>query len=387
VHAESLVRFIGPHTNPRILERKLKIGYVSPDFRSHAVASFIEPVLAHHDQERFEIFAYYNHGQNDMVTQRLRKYCHHWRNIAAMSDEEVAELIREDEIDFLIDLAGHTGHNRLLVFARKPAPIQVTWLGYPDTTGLSTMDYRITDGFADPVDMTEDFHTEQLIRLPECFSVYHVPEEYPEVSRLPALENGYITFGSFNNFSKTTPEVIALWAKILRSVPDSRLMLKYSGLSDSSMKRMVREAFARLDIHPSRVELLGKDPSHVTHLQRYYQLDIALDTFPYCGTTTTCEALWMGVPVITLAGSSHVSRVGSSLMSNLGYTEMIASSQQKYVAIAVGLAPDIDRLSAIREELRDRMADSPLMDSTRFTQHLENAYKEMWRTWCMDNGD
>jgi predicted O-linked N-acetylglucosamine transferase (SPINDLY family) len=373
---------IQPHANDRSPTRRLRIGYVSCDFRQHSVGYFLEPVLAHHDHDRFEIFCYANHLQEDEVTGRLKSFADHWRRLIGLSDEQAADRIRDDQIDILVDLNGHTGHNRLLVFARKPAPLQITWLGYPNTTGLSAMDYRLTDGFADPVGMTEHLHSEKLVRLPECFSCYQAPREAPEVSELPAREKGYVTFGSFNNLAKITREVMAVWARILLAVPGARLTLKNPALGEITAQQMVRKAFTELGIAPERLELLGHDPSPSAHLERYRGIDIGLDSFPYNGTTTTCEALWMGVPVVVLAGRTHAGRVGVSLLSNLGLTEFIAHAPEEYLATAVRWANDLERLSALRKELRSRMAASRLMDGPGFTKKLEQAYRGMWEEWC-----
>jgi predicted O-linked N-acetylglucosamine transferase (SPINDLY family) len=378
-----LTALIQAHSNDRSLERRLRIGYVSSDFRQHSVGYFIEPVLEHHDHNRFEIFCYSNNLREDQVTGRLRSHADHWCRINSLSDEQAAQQIRADQIDILIDLSGHFGYNRLLVFARKPAPIQVTWLGYPNTTGLSAMDYRLTDGFADPVGMTEHLHSEQLVRLPECFSCYQPPQVAPEVSELPAWAKGYLTFGSFNNLAKVTPEVMAVWAQILRAIPGSRLILKNAGLDGSTVQQRVRETFTGWGVAPDRLELLGRDRLQNTHLERYGSIDIGLDPFPYNGATTTCEALWMGVPVVTLAGRTHAGRVGVSQLSNLGLTELIGHTPDEYIAAALRLADGLEYLSALRKELRSRMAASPLTDGQRFTQNLEHAYRAMWQDWCL----
>lgn len=380
-----LARHIQPHRNDRSPERRLKIGYVSADFRQHSVSYFLEPVLSHHDHDRFEIFCYSNHDHEDEVTQRMRSHADHWHRIIGLSGEQLADQIRADKIDILVDLIGHFGANRLLVFARKPAPIQITWLGYPNTTGLSAMDYRLTDGFADPPGMTEHLHSERLVRLPECFSCYRPPADAPEISALPARERGYVTFGSFNNQAKITPEVMAVWAKILRSVPGSRLTLKNPAMGEDATQHMVQRVFREQGIAPERLELLGHDPSLGLHLERYWSIDIGLDPFPYNGATTTCEALWMGVPVVVLAGKTHAGRVGVSQLSNLGLTALIGRTTEEYITIALQLAADLDRLSALRAELRSCMAASPLTDALRFTRNLEFAYREMWKQWCHQN--
>jgi predicted O-linked N-acetylglucosamine transferase (SPINDLY family) len=374
---------IQPHANDRLPERRLRIGYVSSDFRQHSVGYFIEPVLAHHDHERFEIFCYSNNLREEEATLRLKSHADHWRRIIGLSDDLAAKQIRDDQIDILVDLNGHTANNRLLVFARKPAPLQVTWLGYPNTTGLTTMDYRLTDRFADPPGMTEHLHSEKLIRLPECFSCYQPPLEASEVVGLPAWEKGYVTFGSFNNLAKITPEVMAVWARILLAVPGACLILKNAGLGGSTVQQTVRETFTGLGVAPERLELLGPDQSEKTHLERYGSIDVALDPFPYNGATTTCEALWMGVPVVVLAGRTHAGRVGVSQLSNLGLTEIIGHTMDEYIAAALRLATDLKHLSALRKELRSRMAASPLTDGQRFTNNLEQAYRVMWHDWCL----
>ncbi len=362
-------------------ERRLRIGYVSSDFRAHSVGYFVEPVLKHHDHKQFEIFCYSNHPQEDQVTERLKSQVDHWLSLVGRSDDQAAQQVRADQIDILVDLNGHTANNRLLLFARKPAPVQVTWLGYPNTTGLSAMDYRITDGFSDPVGATDHLYSEKLVRLPECFSCYQPPLDTPEISEFPARKKGYVTFGCFNNMAKITPEVMAVWARLLHAIPGSHLTLKNLALSDDSVRKRVSQAFTEAGIKPERLELIGRDRSSRVHLERYWNIDIGLDPFPYNGTTTTCEALWMGVPVVTLAGTTHAGRVGLSQMSNLGLTELVAHTEEEYISIAQRLAADCERAAALRAELRSRMAASPLTDGQRFTKSLEQAYRTMWKDW------
>ena len=363
--------------------RRLRIGYVSPDFVHHAVAYFIEPVLAAHDRTRVEIFCYSNALVPDAVTARLRTHSDHWRDIARLNDEQVATLIREDKIDILVDLAGHTARHRLLVFARKPAPVQATWLGYPNTTGLDVIDYRITDAVSDPAGQTEAWYSEKLIRLPETFSCYQPSVDVPDVSMLPALKNGYITFGSFNHFAKINPAVLDLWARLLGRLPSARLFLKVRSLADPETAAYVLEAFARRGIGEDRVALRSDELSVAAQLGLYQGVDIALDTSPYNGTTTTCEALWMGVPVVTLAGLTHVSRVSASLLTHLGRPEWIAHSEDEYIEKCAGLAAALPYLAELRASQRERMRLSPLCDAARFTAHLETAYRDMWRRWCV----
>jgi predicted O-linked N-acetylglucosamine transferase (SPINDLY family) len=298
-----------------------------------------------------------------------------------MSDEEAAALIRNDKIDILIDLAGHTGNNRILLFARKPAPVQVSWIGYLATTGLSTMDYKIVDNYTDPIGKTEQFYTEKLIRLPESFLCYLPDRESPEVGPLPALSKGHITFGSFNNFAKVTPEVFTLWARVLNEVPESHLILKGSSFSDETTCQYARNMFQERGISAERITLQSWDPSP-KHFASYNQVDIGLDTFPFNGATTTCEAMWMGVPVITLEGAAYHSRAGVSILSNVGLPELVAKTEDEYLGIAVNLASDIEKLQLLRESLRDRMSHSPLTDARRFTANLEMCYRKMWEDWC-----
>jgi protein O-GlcNAc transferase len=371
-----------PHTNDRSTSRRLKIGYVSPDFRRHSVNYFLEPVLASHSHAQYEVFCYSDVFTPDAVTERLQGYTDQWRNIAGMPDELVAELIRKDGIDILVDLAGHTGYNRMLLFARRPAPVQVSWLGYPNTTGLSAIDYRIVDGYTDPPGLTDPFYTEQLLRMPESFLCYMPDKNSPAVGDIQAMTSGHITFGSFNNFTKETPEVLALWAEMLASIPDSRLLLKAKGLSDRETKDRVAGVFTEKGINSGRIDLLAHETSFSGHLGLYNRIDIALDPFPYNGTTTTCEALWMGVPVITLAGNTHASRVGLSLLMNIGLPELVATTSEEYLAIAVDLANDLARLRSLRESLRDRVKKSTLTDSKKFIAGMEALYRRMWEKWC-----
>jgi len=382
-HATPDSRRTHSYINNTSPDRRLRIGYLSPDFRAHSVAYFIEPILSFHDPDTCEVTCYSNVVSPDLVTDRLTGLPDHWRNIVGLSDERVADLIRSDRIDILVDLAGHTANNRMPLFARKPAPVQVTYLGYPNTTGLPTMDYRVTDESADPTGQTERLHTEELIRLPEGFLCYRPPENAPEVSSLPALGTGNITFGSFNNRAKITPEIVEDWSTILRSVPGSRLILKAKALNDKGTRQTLWEMFSGNDVVQKRVELIGYLPFE-QHLQLYNRIDIGLDTFPYHGTTTTCEALWMGVPVITLAGETHVSRVGVSLLSRVGLPELIAESSEDYIQKAAQLAGDVERLQELRANLRPAMIRSPLTDGAGFTRSLEGAYREMWKRWCAE---
>lgn len=365
---------VNASTNEGVHNDRLRIGYVSSDLRQHSVSRFIEPVLENHDRSRFEVYCYSNTISEDEVTALLKSRVEHWRNIGSLSDSDVVKQIKADRIDILVDLNGHTQNNRLLVFARKPAPIQVTWLGYPNTTGLSAIDYRFTDSYADPVGETEHLHTETLIRLPESFCCYKPPRDAPQVSSLPALEKGYITFGSFNKLAKINRAVMEAWAAILLAAPDSRLLLKTSAFVEKEMRSHIFSVFEALGVSPTRLDLKGTDQAQRTHLEQYNAVDIGLDPFPYNGTTTTCEALWMGVPIVTLAGCTHVGRVGVSQMSNLGLTELISHSKDEYIATAVRLSSNLKGLETLRNGLRQRMAVSPLMCARPFTEQLEQIY-------------
>ena len=361
--------------------RKIRVGYVSADFRQHSVAHFIEPILAAHDQSKFELYCYYNHSIIDERTKHMKGLVPNWRLIFKRPDADVAELIRRDGIDILVDLAGHTSHNNLPLFGLKPAPVQVSWIGYPNTTGLSTMDYRITDALVDPPGVADGFHTEKLWRLPECFSCFEAPAQSPDVGPLPALTNSRITFGSFNNFAKTTPQVIEVWARLLLRVSNSRLVLKNKSMEAKYVHSFIFSHFAKHGVGPERIQLMIPDEEQYNHLEHYNAIDIALDPFPYNGTTTTFESLWMGVPLVVLSGCNHVSRVGVSQMSNLGLPEFIARDTSDYVNIAVNLANDLPRLTTLRAGLRERLKKSPLMNVSRFTKNLEEAYQAMWKTY------
>ena len=365
-------------------ERQIRVAYVTPDLRNHSVAYFIEPILANHSRTRFKIFCYMETASPDETTRRLLGMVDHWRSTGRLSDEEFARMIQDDEIDILVDLAGHTAHNRLPVFARKPAPLQITYLGYPNTTGMAAMDYRITDAWADPLGQTEHLHAETLLRLPLGFLCFLAPAESPPINPLPALTAGYVTFGSFNYIAKITPATLALWAKVLRGVPESRLILKNKSFSDIATRERHYKMLAGQGILADRVELIGLTPSKAEHMAVYGRVDIALDTYPYNGTTTTCDTLWMGVPVVTLAGGTHVSRVGVSLLSQVGLSELIAHSEQEYVDIAINLATNIKHLSGLRIGLRDRMANAPLCDGKSITDTLEQQYREVWQAWCAE---
>ena len=361
--------------------RRLNVGYVSPDFMQHPVASFIEPVLASHDRGAFSVFCYSSARQEDDTTRRLRGHCDHWRDVSLASDMDTADRIRADGIDILVDLAAHTGGGRLPLFARKPAPVQVTWLGYPNTTGIPEMDYCLTDAVADPEGETERFHTERLIRLPHGFLCYAPPREAPEPGDVPQAAAGHVTFGCFNDLAKVTPSMVALWAAILEAQPGARLVLKADGLASETSRQALRGQFARHGVAAGRIDLLPSGNNVGSHLAKYREIDIGLDVFPYNGTFTTCEALWMGVPVMTLSGRARVSRAGASILRSAGLSAYVAGTPEQYVQIALKLAADIDGRRALRAGMRERLRTSPLLDAARFTRGLETAYRAAWAEW------
>ena len=361
-------------------KKRLRIGYVSPDFREHSVSYFFLPLLEAHDRHAVEIFCYAEVKWADEVTGRIKTLSDHWRSTVGLTSDEVARRIHEDRIDILVDLAGHTADNRLLVFAGRPAPVLVTWLGYPGTTGMEVMDYRFTDEIADPTGDADKYHSEALIRLPNGFLCYSPPEPSPDVSDLPSLDNKQITFGSFNNLPKMNERVVEIWSRILSHAPGSSLLLKSRQLKDESTKRRYMDLFIKNGVTPDRVNLLPATASISEHLALYNRVDIGLDPFPYNGTTTTCEALWMGVPVVTLRGDRHASRVGASILTRVGLRDLVTESEREYVSRAVRLASDLDRLKELRAGMRRRIMESPLCNPESFARSVENAYGEMWKT-------
>ena len=361
--------------------RKLRVAYVSPDFHTHSVAYFIEPVLRAHDHDKFEIYAYYNNTIIDATRDRIKTLVDQWRDVEALSELEFAELVYQDQIDILIDMTGHMADNRLAVFYQKPAPIQVTWLGYPNTTGLSQIDYRVSDDIADPIGQAERFHAESLVRLNDGFLCYQGNEQLQEAKTTPGLANNRITFGSFNNVVKVTSKVIQVWAKILNAIPNSDLVIKSKQLSDDATRGRFLEAFSREGITPDRLKVYGLLPDMAAHMSLYDAIDIGLDPFPYNGTTTTCEALWMGVPVIALKGQVHASRVSASILNRVKLDDFVADSEEAYVELAIEKAKHMDALNDIRLNLREVMKASPLCNAQNFTRELEASFQKMWRTY------
>jgi protein O-GlcNAc transferase len=367
------------HANAPDPQRRLRVGYVSGDFRTHAVAQFIDPVLEHHDRKSVEIFCYYTLNRVDAVTEGFKRQADCWREVHTLSDDALADRIRADGIDVLVDLSGHTAHNRLLVFARKPAPVQATWLGYLNTTGLLAMDWRITDPHAAPAGLLEAYHSERLMRLPHCQWCYSEPEGAPGVAERSSTAPGRVVFSAFTNPSKITRGLIGLWSKLLARVPEANLLLVGQGLD--SIAGDYRVHFARHGIAGGRIALQGTK-SFPEYLALHGEVDIMLDTFPYTGGTTSCHALWMGVPLVTLTGETSTSRGGASLLNTIGLPELVADSAERYLEIAENLASDPSRLRKLRAGLRGRMLESPLMDIPRFTRSLETAFRSMWRSWC-----
>jgi predicted O-linked N-acetylglucosamine transferase (SPINDLY family) len=377
-HAEPLAGEIRPHENDRSPSRSLRIGYVSPDFRDHVVGRNVLPILMRHDRERFKIFCYSNVARPDALTGRFRQHCDEWRDITRVSDAAAAAMIRSDGIDILVDLALHMAHNRLPIFARKPAPIAVTWAGYPGTTGLKMVDYRVTDPHLDPPGGGDEFNSEESIRLPESFWCYDPLGVDLPVNDPPARSVGCVTFGCLNNFCKVNETTLSVCAAVLRQVETARLILL---APEGSARQWVLRVLQLQQITPQRIEFRAPRP-RLEYLRLYHEIDIALDTFPYNGHTTSLDAMWMGVPVVTICGNSQVSRAGLSQLTNLGLPELAAETLESFIQIAGDLAADMPRLAELRRTLRARMERSPLMDAGRFTIGLENVYREMWRRYC-----
>jgi predicted O-linked N-acetylglucosamine transferase (SPINDLY family) len=391
VYAQSyetpLMHMALPHANSPEPDRRLKVGYVSGDFRDHSVAFFVEPVLEHHDRTQVEVFAYYTNVRKDEVTARLRAAVDHWRDCIEMSDEALCERVRADGIDVLVDLAGHTYGNRLLAFARKPAPVQLSWVGCPMASGLRAIDYFLTDERASPSGaphLARDVAAldgDGLVRLPEVFSVYRPPEA-PPVQATPALAAGRVTLGSFNKFAKMSDRTVALWSRLLQQEPGFSLLLKDVSYTDAGVREATLARFAAHGVDPARLRLVGRTAEKSAHLAMYAEVDVALDTYPYCGVTTSCEALWMGVPVVSLVGEDFVSRMGATLLHAVGHPQWAVADEDAYIACVRDLAADVARLNAVRLALRSQMQSSALCQEAAFTRNLENAYRQMWRTWC-----
>ncbi|NQT02280.1 MAG: hypothetical protein HQ580_09665 [Planctomycetes bacterium] len=370
------------HSNVPDPDRRLRIGYISPDFCMHSIAYNFEPLLDGHNREVVEVYGYGNVKIPSNVTERLKQKFDHYRNIYGMDDESVVALIEEDQIDILVDLGGHVSDNRLLVMAYKPAPIQVDYIGI-DTTGMQAIDYRLTDTLSDPPG-SQKFYTEELVFLPDGFFCYRPHDSAPPVVSGPALRKGYITFGSFNNSCKVNPFTIALWAEVLKANSKSRFLLKFGGGADHQMREYYFQQFEQLGISQDRVAIYGwKLPDE--HLKLYGEVDIALDTYPFNGGITTSEGLWMGVPVISLVGKCCASRAGLAILSYLGLELFATSTPEEYVAKATALAGNLEALEKIRASMRERMAASTFFDAKGLARRVETAYRKMWHRWCRDN--
>jgi protein O-GlcNAc transferase len=376
-YAAPLAKRIHPHTNHPDPERRIKVGYISPDLHNHAVMKFVPQVFAHHDRSRFEVFVYAMGAKSDDMTEELRKSIENYRRMPA-SDSELAERVRADGIDILVDLSGHTQGSSLLAFAEKPAPVQVSWIGMLSTTGLTAMDYFLGDAHM-PCPGTEPAFSETVYRLPVLCS--YRPFANVPIAPPPCLENGYITFGSFNSPRKITREVAKLWSAILHLVPGSRLLLKYGGLDTEAMQERFYPWFMEDGIPPERLRFEGAVPAR-EYLEAFRNIDIALDPFPYNGGSTTLDTLWMGVPVVTLAGRLAVQCTGTSVLTAIGLPDLVAKTPEQYLNVALHLAVMVANMPNLRQDVRQSMLSSPIMDEIGQVRHLENAYRDMWRKWC-----
>lgn len=380
-HATPLRGAIKIHRNTRDPDRRLRVGYLSADYRNHAAAYWIEPLLAGLQHTDFEVVCYSNSPLVDAVTARLKPYADTWVECAGLSDDALADRIHQDGIDILVDLSSHTDGNRLLVFARQPAPLQVSWFGFPVSTGLRTMQYRFTDAVVDMPGVGDGHYSERLLRLNRFYAAFRPDERAPAVGPGPSAQGSGVTFASLNTFAKITRPMLELWADIVRETQGSRLLLQSAGLEGTALQAYVQQIFAERGVSPDRLLLRGW-----TDLQAFLRLgeeaDIALDPFPFNGGVTTCHALWMGLPVVTLCGESAASRVGASILSRLGLQELVATDANAYRTAAIGLARDPARLADLRATLRQRMEDGGLLDGPALAAQAEAAYRDMWRAWC-----
>lgn len=390
--AERFGSLLGPEdrvsfTNSKDPNRPLRVAFLSSDLRTHSVAFFVEPILRAIDRASILPIVYATSPkkpgatEEDATTARLRLLTHEWHEVRDLSTDDLVRRIRADAIDVLVELNGHTHGHRLPVLARRAAPVQVTYLGYPGTTGVTAIDARFVDAITDPAG-AEATATESLVRIAGCFLCYSPLIDAGEVAPLPTIASGHITFGSFNSMPKITPQVLDLWARVMQSVPGSRLIIKNRALADPRVAQRLMADLAARGITAERVITQGQRPSQAEHLREYARIDLALDTFPYNGTTTTCEALWMGVPVVTIRGTTHAGRVGASLLSAVGLQSLIAGSSDEYVRRAAELATDSARLASLRAGLRDRLTRSRLMDASALVREYSQAVRGLWQTWC-----
>lgn len=362
-------------------DRRLTIGYISPDFRVHACSHFMEPLFAARDRDAFKVIAYSASIYKDAVTERFRKMADGWYDAATVSSPILAKRIADDRVDIVFDLAGHTSGTKLACLAMRPAPLTANYIGFPDSTGTPGIDFRFVDSITDPPG-AEAFATERLVRLDPCFLCYRPPMDAPPVAPSPCETSGRITFGSFNAIDKVSEATLDAWAEVLKRVPDSRLFLKGIALGDPAVAARAADHFQRRGVDPARLELMARTKGLTEHLNAYGRMDIALDTFPYNGTTTTCEALWMGVPVVGFTGQVHSGRVTASLVKAVGLGELIAPDVAGYIEKAVQLASDPARVVAYRRSMRDRVAASPLRDEAAFMRRFEAIIRSLWREWC-----
>jgi protein O-GlcNAc transferase len=375
-------RLITPLRKPRNMpdpNRKLRVGYISPNFRNQAVSSFVLPILQHHDRSNIDIYCYSDVAVPDDITKRFQSYANQWHDCTGMSDEQLARQIRADRIDILVELTGHLGKGRLLTLAHRPAPVQISYIGYQGTTGVPTVDYVLTDEWADPTGIAEKNYVEKPYRLPETFFVYEPPGDAPLVGPLPARFAGHVTFGCLNAICKATPRAVALWAKVMSAVPDSKMILSSTRLEETNQR--ILDGFAAGGISADRIQLVQRC-SPQDYMRRYNTIDIALDPIPFNGHTTTCDAAWMGCPTVSLSGQIYAHRYGGSVLRNLNLPELATESEEAYIAAATGLATNLNRLADLRTKLRFEMQKSVITDGPRFTKNLEAAYREMWRSWC-----
>jgi predicted O-linked N-acetylglucosamine transferase (SPINDLY family) len=376
-HADPLKCSLGLHANDPDPDRTLRVGYVSPDFYAQAESFFVLPFLQAHDHDNFEVHCYSSVRLPDVVTRMYRGLADVWHDVLPLSDKALAQQIIDDRIDILVDLTMHMRNNRMLLYARKPAPVQVTWLAYPGSTGLDAIDYRLTDAHMEPIGADESWSAEKPIRLPDSWCVYRPITDAPLASDPPMIRNGFLTFGSLNNFMKINESVLTRWARLLQAVDRSRLLLLCP--AGESQRRII-DSFAARGISEDRLRLVAPQPRHV-YMRLYSEMDLALDPFPYNGITTTCDALWMGVPVLTLPGSLPASRAGLSLLTTAGFDELIAESEEQFIETARAVARELPTRYP-REHVRQKMSSSPLMDAPRFARNVEGAFRQMWQSWC-----
>lgn len=356
---------------------KIRVGYVLADFCAHPVAYFLLPIYRAHDKNRFNIITINNGEHLDDVTKDFKALSDGWHDVAGMSTRQLQQIISQEKIDILVDLAGHTSGNRLDIFACKAAPLQITYLGYPNTTGLTTIDYRVVDSHSDPFDVPEAWHTEKLHRMPSCFLCFEPPREKLGLTLIPRQRNGYVTFGSFNKIGKIGEKIISVWKRILDQMPSAKMMFKSDSFSDSNEAAQFLRRFSDAGLKDSsRLALHQLTPSRSQHMLMYNEMDIALDTYPYNGTTTTFQALYMGVPVITLQGRSHISRVSSSILINLGLNELVATNEDEYIKKVLDLACNPDKIQYYKSTIREKLLQSVLTNSRLFVKELESFYQD-----------